>query len=55
MGPSNVNTSWIRVNPCPAELFQLYFSSFESEIANAITSFNLQKILLFMKNRHVQY
>ena len=27
------------VNPCPAELFQLYFSSFEAGIANAISSF----------------
>ena len=26
-------------SPCPAELFQLYFSSFEAEIANAISSF----------------
>ena len=26
-------------NPCPAELFQLYFSSFEAGIANAISSF----------------
>ena len=27
-------------NPCPAELFELYFSSFEAGIANAISSFN---------------
>ena len=26
-------------NPCPAELFQLYFSSFEAGIANAISNF----------------
>ena len=26
------------VNPCPAELLQLYFSSFEAGIANAISS-----------------
>ena len=26
-------------NPCPAELLQLYFSSFEAGIANAIASF----------------
>ena len=24
-----------QINPCPAELFQLYFSSFEAGIANA--------------------
>ena len=29
----------IYINPCPAELFQLYFSSFEAGIANAISSF----------------
>ena len=45
----------ININPCPAELLQLYFSSFEAGIANAISSFKWQKILLFMKNRHVQY
>ena len=28
-----------RVNTCPAELLQLYFSSFEAGIANAISSF----------------
>ena len=27
------------INPCPAELLQLYFSSFEAGIANAISSF----------------
>ena len=27
------------LNPCPAELLQLYFSSFEAGIANAISSF----------------
>ena len=26
-------------SPCPAEVFQLYFSSFEAGIANAISSF----------------
>ena len=29
----------INVNPCPAELFELKFSSFEAGIANAISSF----------------
>ena len=29
----------IFINPCPAELLQLYFSSFEAGIANAISSF----------------
>ena len=28
-----------RVNPCPAELLQLYFPSFEAGIANAISGF----------------
>ena len=42
----------ITFNPCPAELLQLYFSSFEAGIANAISSFKWRKILLFMKNRH---
>ena len=32
------------LNPCPAELFQLYFSSFEAGIANAISSFKWRKI-----------
>ena len=41
------------LNPCPAELLQLYFSSFEAGIANAISSFKWRKILIFMKNRHV--
>ena len=27
------------LNPCPAELFELYFSLFEAGIANAISSF----------------
>ena len=40
-----------KINPCPAELLQLYFSSFEAVIANAISSFKWRKILLFMKNR----
>ena len=43
----------IIVNPCPAELLQLYFSSFEAGIANAISSFKWRKILLFMKKIHV--
>ena len=30
-----------QVNPCPPELLQLYFSSFEARIANAISSFKL--------------
>ena len=29
----------IHINPCPAELFELYFSSFEAGIANAMSSF----------------
>ena len=29
--------------PCPAELFQLYFSSFEAGIANEISSFKRRK------------
>ena len=37
------------LNPCPAELLQLYFLSFESGIANAISSFKL----LFMKKGHI--
>ena len=28
--------------PCTAELFQLYFSSFEAGIADAISSYKLQ-------------
>ena len=40
-------------NPCPAELFQWNFSSFEAGIANAISSFKWRKIWLFMKNEHV--
>ena len=28
----------VHVNPGPAELYQLYFSSFEAGIANAISS-----------------
>ena len=43
----------MEINPCAAELLQLYFSSFEAGIANAISSFKWRKILLFMKNRHV--
>ena len=41
------------INPCPAELLQLYFSSFEAGIANAISSSKWWKMLLFLKNRHV--
>ena len=37
-------------NPCPAELLQLYFSSFEAGITNAISNFKWWKLLLFMKN-----
>ena len=29
----------LELNPCPAELFQLYFSSFEAGINNTISSF----------------
>ena len=43
----------IDINPCPAELLQLYFSSLEAGIAYAISSFKWRKILLFLKNRHV--
>ena len=32
------------LNPCPADLLQLNFSSFEDGIANAISSFKCQKI-----------
>ena len=32
------------IYPCPAELFQLYFLSFEAGIANAISSFKWRKI-----------
>ena len=34
----------LMLNPCPAELFQLYFSSFEAGIANAIPSFKWRKM-----------
>ena len=34
----------VMFNPCPAELLQLYFSSFEAGIANAISSFKWRKI-----------
>ena len=50
---SKIGSSTERINPCPAELLELYFSSFEAGIANAISSFKWRKILLFMKNRHV--
>ena len=46
----SVSLSYI-INPCPDELLQLYFSSFEAGIANAISSFKWRKIILFMKNR----
>ena len=36
-----------RLNPCSFGLFQLYFSSFEAEIPNAIASFKRRKIFLF--------
>ena len=32
------------INPCPAELLQFYFSSFEAGIANAISSFKWRKM-----------
>ena len=35
----NLNYITSKVNPYPAELLQLYFSSFEAGIANAISSF----------------
>ena len=38
MAIMNFNVKW-KLNPCPAELLQLYFSSFEAGIANAISSF----------------
>ena len=41
------------VNLCPAELFQLYFSSFEAGIAYAISSPNWSKniyIYIFISN-----
>ena len=40
LSEQQISTSALSVvNPCPAELFQLYFSSFEAGIANAISSF----------------
>ena len=39
------------INPCPAELLQLYFSSFEAGIANAISSFKWRKILLYYEKQ----
>ena len=36
-------------NPCPAELLQLYFSSFEAGIANAISSLKGQKNTIYEK------
>ena len=36
------------VNPCPAELFQMYFSSFEAGIADAISSSKWRKIVIFL-------
>ena len=35
----SLGTAIVVINPCPAELFQLYFSSFEAGIANAISSY----------------
>ena len=50
----NIIYSWYyQVNPCPAELFQIIFRSFNAGIANAISSFKWRKILLFMKNKHL--
>ena len=40
------------INSCHAELFQLYFSSFEAGIANAISSFKWRKIFIFFENMH---
>ena len=41
------------INPCLAELFELYFSSFEAGIANAMSSFKWRKIFLFFENIHL--
>ena len=41
------------INPCAAELFQLYFSSFEAGIANAICSSKWRKIFIFSENVHL--
>ena len=38
--------------PCPAELFQLYFSSFEAGISNAISSSKWRTIFIFFVNIH---
>ena len=40
------------INSCDAELFQLYFSSFEAGIANAISSFKWRKIFISFENMH---
>ena len=37
------------INPCPAELLQLYFSSFEAGIANAIPASNDEKYYYLWK------
>ena len=37
------------LNPCPAELFKLYFSSFEAGIALAIPASNDEKYFYFLK------
>ena len=38
-----------KINPCPAEFFQLYFLSFEARIADAISSFKWRKKLYLLK------
>ena len=48
-----ISQDLFEVNPCPAELFELYFSLSDAEIADAISSFKWQKIWLFLKNKHV--
>ena len=39
LSPLSTTKHVVVFNPCPAELLQLYFSSFESGIANAISIF----------------
>ena len=54
-----INSSYVARNNnscpyCPAELLQLYFSSFETGIANAISSFKRRKIVLkFLKDLYL--
>ena len=42
----------LNINPCAAELFLLYFLSFEAGIAITIFSFNRQKKNLFFEDIH---